>query len=418
MTISAPAAFRDTFRSFRFRNFRLFFVAQLISQTGTWMTMVAQTLLVLELTGSGVLLGLLGAAQFGPVLLFGAWAGAVADRVDKRRVLFITQAAAMLQSLTLGLVVLTGNASVTTIFALATVQGIITAFDNPSRRAFVVDMVPTDNVANAVSLNSTLMTTSRVIGPALAGILIGLVGYAWCFLGDAISYVAVLTGLAMMRPRELFSSPPTGRARGQVREGLRYVASTPDQLVPLAMMAVIGTLAFNFSVTTPLLVTGPLGGTDQAYTWVLSTMSIGSVIAAISTARRRTVPFDHLVWTSAGFGVGLALLAMAPTLFWAYPAAVLVGLASIGFMTTATSMVQLSAPPQFRGRVLALQAIVFLGSTPIGAPLIGLTADSLGPRAAILVGAGACLGAAAWGRRRWRGRENVPANIAPPILVD
>ena len=293
----APAAFRDTFRSLSVRNFRLFFFGQLLSQTGTWMTMVAQTLLILDLTGSGVLLGLLGAAQFGPVLLFGAWAGAVADRVNKRKVLFATQVGAMGQSLVLGLVVLTGNATVVTVFALAAVQGILTAFDNPARRAFVVEMVPNDNLANAVSLNSTLMTTSRVLGPALAGVLIGLVGYAWCFLADSISYLAVLAALAMMRPSELFPSKPAPRAPGQIRAGLRYVASSRDQLVPLVMMAIIGTLAFNFAVTTPLLVTGPLGGSKQAYTLLLSTMSLGSVIGAVATARRTrsSLSTSHLV---------------------------------------------------------------------------------------------------------------------------
>lgn len=242
---------KDTFRSLQVRNFRLFFVSQTISQTGTWMTMVAQTLLILDLTGSGVLLGFLAAAQFGPVLLFGAWGGTLADRFDKRQVLFFTQVGAMAQSLVLGLVVLTGNASVGNVLLLATVQGILTAFDNPARRAFVVEMVPPANVANAVSLNSALMTTARVLGPAFAGLLIGLFGYAWCFLGDALSYLAVIAGLALIRPSELFSAEKVERGRGQVRQGLRYAFSSRDQLVPLVMMAVIGTLAFNLSVTTP-----------------------------------------------------------------------------------------------------------------------------------------------------------------------
>ncbi|CAN5297125.1 MFS transporter [soil metagenome] len=414
----APAAFRDTFRSLGVRNFRLFFFGQLLSQTGTWMTMVAQTLLILDLTGSGVLLGLLGAAQFGPVLLFGAWAGAVADRVNKRKVLFATQIGALGQSLVLGLVVLTGNATVVTVFSLAAVQGILTAFDNPARRAFVVEMVPNDNLANAVSLNSTLMTTSRVLGPALAGVLIGLVGYAWCFLADSISYLAVIGALVMMRPSDLFPSKPASRSPGQIMAVLHYFASSRDQLVPLVMMAIIGTLAFNFSVTTPLLVTGPLRGTKQAYTLLLSTMSLGSVIGAIATARRREVPFRHLIWSTATFGLGMLLLAFAPTLWAAFPIAIVVGLGSIGFMKTATAIMQLAADPQFRGRVLALQAMVFLGTTPIGAPIVGLIADRFGPRAAIAIGGLACLGAAIWARQSWHGRAVLPAPTAPPLLVD
>jgi len=409
---------KDTFRSLQVRNFRLFFVSQTISQTGTWMTMVAQTLLILDLTGSGVLLGFLAAAQFGPVLLFGAWGGTLADRFDKRQVLFFTQVGAMAQSLVLGLVVLTGNSSVGNVLLLATVQGILTAFDNPARRAFVVEMVPPENVANAVSLNSALMTTARVLGPALAGLLIGLFGYAWCFLGDALSYLAVIAGLALIRPSELFSAEKVERGRGQVRQGLRYAFSSRDQLVPLVMMAVIGTLAFNLSVTTPLLITGPLAGTKQSYTLVLSTMSVGSVIGAIATARRRQVPFGHLIWSAMAFGVGLLMLAGTPTLWAAYPIAVLVGLGSIAFMTTATAMMQLAADPQFRGRVLSLQAIVFFGTTPLGAPFIGWVADRFGPRQAILIGAVSCLVAALWGWRSWRGREVVPVSSTPSVLVD
>ena len=203
MTVLAPSggAFRDTFRSLRFRNFRLFFIGQVISQSGSWMTMVAQTLLIL-----------------------GAWTGAVADRSDKHRLLTYTQSAAMIQSLALGAVVLAGLESVPIVFVLAGVQGIITAFDNPARRSFVVEMVPRENVANAVSLNSTLMTMSRMIGPALAGVLIVTVGYAWCFLIDGASYLVVLAALRRMRPAEFFSEAPTPRSPGQVREGLRYVA--------------------------------------------------------------------------------------------------------------------------------------------------------------------------------------------------
>jgi predicted MFS family arabinose efflux permease len=304
------------------------------------------------------------------------------------------------------------------VLLLATVQGIVTAFDNPARRAFVVEMVPTDDLPNAVSLNSTLMTTSRVFGPALAGVIVGTLGFAWCFLADALSYLFVITALLMMKTDQLFTTAPAARTRGQIREGLRYVKSSRDQLVPLVMMLVIGTLAFNFSVTTPLLVTGPLRGSDQAYTWLLSTMSLGSVIGAIATARRRSVPFQHLIWSALTMAIGLFLLAAVPTLWAAFPIAIIVGLGTIAFMTTSTAMMQLSADPQFRGRVLALQAIVFLGSTPIGAPLVGLVADRFGPRLAIVVGGVACVAAAIWGRRTWHGRESMPTATTPPVLID
>lgn len=395
-------ALGDTFRSLRVRNFRLFFFGQFISMTGSWMTMVALTLLALDLGASGVTLGLLAACQFGPVLLLGPLAGAVADRVDKRRLLLVVQAIAMLQSAVLGLVVLTGNASLGLIFPLAAIQGVLTAFDNPSRRAFVVEMVSTKDVANAVSLNSAIMTGSRVLGPALAGLTIATLGYAWCFLLDAASYVAVIGGIMAMRSSELFASEPMARGKGQIRDGLRYVWSHPHLRIPMVMMAIIGTLAFNFSVTLPLLVIGPLGGNAQSYTWLLSVISLGSVIGALATARRREVPPSHVLVSALMFGVGMLAIAITPSLLVALPLALITGLGAIGFMTSSTALIQLFGDPVFRGRVLALQSMVFLGTTPLGGPLVGWIADVMGPRAAVSVGGLACLAAAAWGRRAWQ----------------
>ncbi|HEY5155245.1 MAG TPA: MFS transporter, partial [Acidimicrobiales bacterium] len=248
-------ASRETFRSLRVRNFRLFFTGQIISQVGNWLTLVAQTLLVLKLTGNGFDVGLLTACQFGPVLLLGAWAGVIADRSDKRRLLLITQALAMVQSFALAALAFMPDPPVPALYAIAFAGGIVIAFDNPARRAFVVEMVPEPQVPNAVSLNSALMTASRIVGPALAGLLIATVGYGWCFFTDGLSYVAVLTALVMMRPGELRRPPLTARAKGQVREGLRYIKTMPDLWIPLVMMAVIGTLSFNFQVVLPLLVT-------------------------------------------------------------------------------------------------------------------------------------------------------------------
>jgi MFS family permease len=396
------AGFRDTFRSLRHRNFRLFFFGQFVSQTGSWITLVAMTLLVLELTGSGVMLGVLAACQFGPVLLLGPWAGTVADRSDKRKLLLYTQGAAMAQSLGLGIIVLTGNARLSTVFPLALIQGIIISFDNPARRAFVVEMVDTDDVANAVSLNSALMTGSRVIGPAAAGLLVLLVGYGWAFIIDGISYLSVLWALWLMRPTELFSSAPALRARGQIRDGLRYVARNRELFIPLMMMVMIGTLAFNFPVTAPLLVKGPLGGSDQAYTLLLATMSVGALIGALATARRRTIPSRHLVLSAVLFGAGMMALAVVPELWAAYPVALVIGLGSIGFMTSSTALVQLFAAPEYRGRVLALQSMVFLGSAPFGGPLVGWIADTFGPRSSVMLGAVACFAAAGWAHRAWK----------------
>jgi MFS family permease len=403
--MTVKGAVGDTFRSLRVRNFRLFFLGQFISMTGTWVTAVALTLLALDLGASGVTLGLLTAAQFGPVLFFGPLAGTIADRSDKRRLIVLVQFGAMLQSTALGLMVVTGHASLSWMFPLAAVQGILTAFDNPSRRAFIAEMVPAADVSNAVSLNSALMTGSRVLGPALAGLAIVTVGYAWCFFFDAISYLAVIGGMLAMRAPELFPVIPARRGKGQIREGLRYVIAHQDLFIPMVMMAIIGTLAFNFSVTMPLLVAGPLHGEQTQYSWLLAVTSFGSVIGALATARRRHVPKSHVVGSAAVYGLGMMALAAAPNLAVAFPIAIVVGLGAIGFMTSSTAIIQTFGDPAYRGRVLALQAILFFGTAPIGSPLVGWIADNFGPRLAVLVGAVACLAAAAWAQYAWRPKE-------------
>ena len=400
MTEHLKSTSKDTFRSLHVRNFRLFFVGQLISQTGTWLTMVTQTLLVLKLSHSGVTLGLLTACQFGPVLVLGAWAGAVADRADKRKLLMTVQALAMLQSVGLGVLVLSGHATVGGIFALAAVQGVLTAFDNPTRRSFVVEMVRKEDLANAVSLNSAVMTGSRVVGPAAAGALVLATGsYGWPFVIDAATYLAVLAGLWMMRPEELFSSPPMAKAKGQVREGLRYIRSDAELYVPLVMMALIGTFAFNFSVTLPLMVSGPLHGGNTTFTLLFSVLSLGSLGGALYTARRTTVTGRQLVTAAAAFGVAMFALAAVPNLAFAFPVGIALGMASIAFMTASTAIVQVLAGPEYRGRVLAIQGMVFLGSTPIGGPIVGWLSDVGGPRLGLAVGGVSCLVAAAYGRR-------------------
>jgi MFS family permease len=418
--IAAPAGAAapdtSTFRSLRTRNFRLFFSGQLISQTGTWLTTIAQTLLVLSLTKSGFTLGLLLAAQFGPVLILGAWAGAVADRADKRKLLIRVQTLAMLQSFALGAAVLTHHATLPVIFGLAAFQGVLTAFDNPTRRAFVVEMVDDADLPNAVALNSAVMTGSRVFGPALAGALVVTSGYGWPFIIDAFSYLAVIAGLLMMRPAELHPAPLQPKRKGQVREGLAYIRSDPNLLVPLVMMAIVGMFAFNFSVTIPLLVEDTMGGSTQTFTLLFSAVSVGSVIGALYTARRTEVTTHQLVVASAAFGVTMTLLALAPNLGFAFAAAPLMGLASIAFMTSCTAIVQVLAGPTYRGRVLAIQSMVFLGSTPIGGPIVGWIADTAGARVSVAVGALSCFVAAAYG---WRYlHHSAPTGPVDPITTE
>ena len=390
-------ATRDTFRSLGIRNFRLFFTGQLISQVGNWLTMIAMTLLVLHLTDSGIAVGVLAACQFAPVLLFGAWTGLVADRSDKRRLLLIVQTFAMLQSFTLAALAFTHDPPVLAIYVVALAGGFATAFDNPARRAFVVEMVPSEDMSNAVSLNSALMTSARVVGPALAGLLVHTVGFGWAFAVDGFSYLAVLAGLWMMDVTQLNPSPVATKGKGQVREGLRYVRTVPDLWVPLAMMAVVGTLAFNFSVVIPLFAERTFSGDDGTFTLLYSVISVGALIGALATARRKSTEIRHLVLSSFGFGVAMLALASAPSLALAFPVAVFVGFGSISFLTASTAIVQVRAAPAMRGRVLALQAMVFLGSTPIGGPILGALCDAWGARAGLVVGGVACLAAAAFG---------------------
>ena len=376
----------STFDSLRVRNFRLFFSGQLISQIGNWLTLIAQALLVLTLTDSGFALGLLAACQFGPVLVLGAWSGLVADRSDKRKLLMIVQSFAMLQSFALAFIAFMHHPPVVAIYVVAVLGGIATAFDNPARRAYVVEMVPEANVQNAVSLNSALMTGSRVVGPALAGLLITTVGYGWTFAADGVSYLAVILGLFLMRTRENRPHLVTPRGKGQIREGLRYVRTMPELFVPLVMMAIVGTFAFNFQTVTPLLVKRTLHGTTRTFTLIYSVISVGSLVGALLSARRSSVSVRHIIWSTYAFGASMLLLAITPNVPFTYPIGVLVGISSITFMTTSTAIVQLRADPSMRGRVLALQAIVFLGSTPIGGPILGWVCQHFGARFGVLVG--------------------------------
>jgi len=392
----------ETFQSLHVRNFRLFFSGQLISQIGNWLTLVAQTLLVLKLTGNGIALGALAVAQFGPVLILGPWAGLVADRSDKRRLLLIVQCIAMAQSFALAVVAFSGHPQVWQIFAIASIGGVTIAFDNPARRAFVVEMVPHDEMHNAVSLNSALMTSSRIVGPALAGLLVATVGFGWCFLLDGLSYTAVIAGLWLIRTEELHPSKPAARAKHQVREGLRYVRSVPELWVPLVMMGVVGTLSYNFQTVFPLFATRDLGGTGTTFTLLFATVSVGALIGALRTARRKTISVRVVALASLAYGVAMTLMAFAPSVWFAFPIGVLLGVASIEFLTASTSIVQIESDPEMRGRVLALQAMLFLGSTPIGGPIVGWVSQEFGARWAIGLGAAAALGAGAWGLSKAR----------------
>jgi len=390
----------DTFRSLRIRNFRLFFIGQFVSQMGNWLTLVAQALFVLRLTDNGVMLGGLLAAQFAPVLLIGPWAGLVSDRSDKRRLLLMVSVIAMVQSAVLAALAFHGSPPIIALYAVALVGGITVAFDNPARRSFVVEMVPEDLTTNAVSLNSALMTGARVVGPAIAGLLITTVGFGWCFALDALSYVAVLITFGRMRTSELRVSSPAAKGKGMVRDGLRYARSVPALWIPLVMMAILGTLSFNFQIVFPLFVTRDLGGTVATYTTLFSVVSLGALAGALVAARRGIPTVRTVSIAAMGFGAALGVVSLAPSAGFAFPIGLLVGFASISFLTTSTSIIQLRAAPEMRGRVLAMQAMVFLGSTPIGGPILGAICEVFGARFGVALGALAAMGAGGWGLLR------------------
>jgi MFS family permease len=402
---------RKTFLALSVRNFRLFFIGQSISQVGNWLTSVAAILLVLHRTHSGLAVGILTACQFGPILVLGPWAGLLADRKDKRKILLVTQALEMLQSLALAALAFLPNSPLPAFYAVALAGGIMFAFDTPARRAFVAELVPPEQIHNAVTLHSALMTGSRVVGPALAGVLVTTVGFGWAFVVDAVSYLAVLECLRRMKPGELRRPRTTGRSKGQLRAGIAYIGSVPELRVPLIMMTVIGTLTFNFPVVLPLFIQETLHGGDIAYTLTYSVMSLGSLVAALAAAHRGSVSLRTIVRTSALFGLTMFALAAAPNLAVALPVALALGAASLMFMTLSTALVQLRADPAMRGRVVALQSMVFLGSTPIGGPLLGAICDAFGARSGLAVGGAAALAAAAWGYSHTRRTDELTGDI-------
>jgi len=384
-----------TFRSLGVRNYRLYFLGQIVSMSGTWMQSVAQAWLVLELTGSGVALGAVTALQFVPTLVLGSWGGLIADRVDKRKLLVWTQSASAALALVLGLLTVTHVVTLWMVYALALGLGLVTMIDMPTRQTFVMEMVGREHVTNAVSLNGVIVNASRIVGPAVAGVLIATVGVGICFLVNGGSYVAVIAGLVMMRAGELKRAKITTRQRGQLRAGLRYVWQTPELRIPLLLMAVVGAVAYNFSVVLPLMVRFAFHAGAGAFGVLFSVMGAGAVVGGLAVAAWGKATRRLLAGAALGMGGFLALAAVAPTLGFELVAMLPIGVASTAFIAMSNSLLQLGAAPEMRGRVMGLFAVVFLGTTPIGGPLIGWIAEQLGPRAAMGIAAGVTAAAGA-----------------------
>ena len=368
-----------------------------MSLIGTWMQTVAQSWLVLQLTHSGAALGLAVALQTLPVLLLGPYGGVVADRVDKRRLMMALQAMMGVLALVLGLLTITHVVTLWEVYTLAVLLGLNNTFENPARQSFVLEMVGPEHLRNAVSLNSVLVNAARAVGPAFAGVIIAVGGTGICFLLNAASFVAVVVSLARLDVSALSPTPPTLRGKGQVRDGVRYVARTPELGGPLLMMALVGCLAYEFQVVLPVVASDTFHGNSAAYGFMTAAMGVGAVVGGLYVAARGRTGLRALTVSAAVFGVFIALAAAAPSLWLELVALAFVGGASVGFLSKGNSTLQLAAEPSMRGRVMALWAVAFLGSTPIGGPIAGWVADAWGGRAGLALGAAACLVAAAVG---------------------
>jgi MFS family permease len=415
LTRLAELATRRTFRSLRVRNYRLFFFGQLVSVSGTWMQQVAQDWLVLRLTDRALPVGIATALQFAPILLFGFWSGLAADRLDKRRLLIGAQIAMAALALALGVLTATGAVRLWMVYVLAFLLGCATAVDMPARQAFVVEMVGPDKLVNAVSLNSAMFNSARVVGPAAAGVLIATLDIAPAFFLNSVSYIAVIAALLAMDTSRLHRAEPAPRSPGQVRDGLRYVWATPVLRSTLLLVAVVGTLSLNARVVLPLMARFTFEGGATTYGTLASVMAVGSVVGALGTARRARPTRALLLGAATAFGLTALAAAAAPTLGVELIALVLLGATSIAFLATANSTLQLSSSAHMRGRVMALYGLVFLGSTPIGSLVVGWLAEQFGPRSGlVLAGVGALAAAAVAGSADLRRRVAANASEEQP----
>ncbi|MFI5958491.1 MFS transporter [Cryptosporangium sp. NPDC051539] len=410
-------ALRSMFSSLNVRNYRLFAGGQIVSLTGTWMQTTAQDWLVLDLShNSGTALGVVTALQFTPVLLLTLWAGALADRLDKRKVLIATQVASMVFALGMGALVVTGTAELWNVYAFALLLGTVNAFDTPVRQSFISEMVGPERLPNAVSLNSATFNSARLLGPAVGGLVIAGVGVGPAFLINGASYLAVLAGLLAMRPADLLTGRRVERARGQVMEGLRFVRGRQDLMLVIAMMSVLGTLGMNFNLTLPLLAKVEFDVGPASFGLLSAAFAAGALAGALLGARRTKRPSARVVLTCAAtFGALECAVAFTPTFGLAAVVLLFTGLAFIAHNNAANARVQLGTPAHLRGRVMALYMLVFLGGTPLGSLIIGPLSQRYGARTGLLIGGAATMLAAgflAYARARSHRRAARPTSAS------
>ena len=416
MNAKVEALGRRTFASLRFRNYRLYFVSQIISFSGTWMQSIALSWLVLELTGSGTALGTVLAMQFLPTLLLAPVGGVLADRFEKRKLIMGTQTAAGLLALVLGVITLTGVVELWMVYVLAAMFGTVTALDNPSRQTFVMEMVGPADISNAVTLNSVVVNAARVIGPAIGGVVIATLGVGECFVFNAASYVAVVVAMFLIRSDQLHPSARSARAPRQVREGFRYAWSQPTLRTTIVMLVLIGTFTFEFSTTLPMLAEFTFDGGPTALAIMTSLMGAGAVIGGLVVAAAGPPTPTRLIAVAAGFGVAVGAIAIMPTIGLVYAVMPFVGVASVSMIALSNATLQLHSDPKMRGRVMSLFSMALIGSTPIGGPIVGWLGDHASPRVALLVGAAGAFAAAAYGWNQLVRNRDTVTESAPSVL--
>jgi len=378
---------KDTFRSLReYRNYRRYYIGQAVSLAGTWMQSVAQGWLVLRLSHSVTQVGLVAAMQTLPILFFGPSAGVLVDRRDTRLTLAVTSSAAGVLAGALGVLTVCGLARLWLVYAFALLLGFVTAVDNPARQAFVSELVPPEALANAVTLNTVNINAARVIGPSLAAVTIALADVGPCFLLNAVSYIAVVIALLWIKPADLFPRRRERAHRGQLRAGFAYVWHTKELRVPLIMMGLIGTLTYEFTVSLPALAERTFHGTASTFGLMTGAMGLGAVVGGLLTATRDRHGTPVLIRQAVIFGVSVLAVAAAPSEWTAVALLTIVGAASLMFLSRANTTIQLLADPAMRGRVMALWTVAFLGTTPVGAPIIGWIGQHVGARWSLVVG--------------------------------
>ncbi|WP_291380257.1 MFS transporter [Demequina sp.] len=410
----------NTFSSLGILNYRLWFASALVSNLGTWMQRIAQDWLVLTVLtrDSGVAVGITTGLQFLPFLLLGPFTGVVADRVDHRKMLMVTQSSAGALGLGLGVLVLSGNAELFHVYGFALALGVVTAFDAPARQTFVGDLVPRKQLANAVGLNSASFNAARLIGPGAAGLLIAAVGTGWVFVINGATFAATLIALALMRTSQFHAQERAPRSPGQVIDGLRYVRGRRDLMIIFVVVSVVSTFGLNFQLTSAMMARIEFGLGPEDYGILGSILAIGSLTGAVMAARRTEPSARLVVLAAAGFAVASGVMAVMPT-YWTYAlSGIPVGFTAMTMLTSANATVQTTTPAPMRGRVMSLYMMVLMGANPLGSPAVGWVGEHLGPRLAIAVGSITALAVviAVVARSVSKGRLDVALSPRRPFL--